>query len=266
MALLINAPRPRPMTRQFFRDTGALVHFAADLLGNAVDNSYRRLSGAVTNATVKKGPFGPCYDFATNGRINYARNIVVPDENHTLGLWVNGRTLASGRRALEHNPYTQASGANSLYLSISAIGTGVQISTLSTTGVWQSQAFSTSMLTGRWYFLACTYDKAMSWTHLFLNGKPVSGYSQVRGRFGGAYDIWIGGNANNTNSVYQWDGLISETFCLRRVLSPKEIFAYYENMVRPEYTKLFAGGITPGVPTGVSILAGPEKNTLAWSA
>jgi hypothetical protein len=96
-----------------------------------------------------------------------------------------------------------------------------------TDGIWSSP--SNSILTGRWYHVAVTYDySSLSNTPIFyINGSQVvAGLAQPPGgaKSSETDDLWIG---DNDESLRTFNGLIDEVRIYNRVLTADEILQLY---------------------------------------
>ena len=226
----MNLDSPLGTLRQFFK--GAW-QFYAPLDRGTTDFGTAGATGTVSGALASKGrgfrKTRQCYWYdGSNDRIDYAKTILIPNTDHTFFAWC---IPSPGKTLVEHNPVT--SGA-SVYASVTA--NRHANCAMYGGGSWNTASAYYSIYPGQWNFMAFSYFAAATKTVGFCNGYAGTPAVLNRGCYGGAWNTYIGGNANNADPAYQWGGWIGEVGVLKRSCSIPEIALYYRTFMKARRT------------------------------
>ena len=182
---------------------------------------------------------GTCYDFASN-------TMVAPNDaslNPTyisIEAWIKADSW--GANSWENVIVSKdgwASGPEGYTLRTGANGT--LSFNFGSGGVWTEVLSAPTMLTGKWYHVAGTFDGAT--LRIYINGVEVGTTAYVGTIANGAYNLTIGGAAYTVGGTRNFDGNIDEIRMWNTAISNAEIQDYMCKKIdasHPSYASLIA--------------------------
>ena len=249
-AILSPSRQSRCSFLDYFRDN---LYFYVSLKGNTVSRGTVKLTGTVSGALPSNGDSRsvPCYYFdGSNDRIDFGANTLIPHAaSHSLFCWCKPMSNVNGGRIVE-----QSRGAGGQYLAAVWGGAYFGFTIYGASG-WTSAYSNLSYPCqfGRWYLVSYSYNHPAALTHCYVNGRLFGIISNNRNSgYSGAYNSWVGGNANNADPIYQWNGKLSEFGVLSRHTSPREHIDYFQASGSPT-KKVFSAGYAADAAGGSAV-------------
>lgn len=167
------------------------------------------------------GP-GTCYDYTSNHMLA-PNNPSLNPTTITIEAWIKADTWATNQWenvivskdgwASGNEGYVLRAGANgTLSFNFSGVGT------------WREVASAPTMIAGRWYHVAGTYDGTT--LRVYINGQEVGTSTYVGVIANGNYDLYIGRAAYTVGGTRYFDGNIEEVRIWNTALPPSQIRDY----------------------------------------
>ena len=186
--------------------------------GNTNDSTPYSHNGTAVNAptptTDRKSQANSAYSFnGSNQYINVGSG-VMPTGAYTKSAWIKIASTSASNNIISSNGGTCS--GHAFYIPSGHLNAG-------NCGTWGSVADPASLTVGTWYFVAVTFDPAVSSGKMILykNGAAVSSATSVATNTDTSVQIGAYGAANLFN------GSIDDARIYNRALSPAEITALY---------------------------------------